>query len=330
MLVESGQTLVLGGLIEDTVRDTQEKVPLLGDIPFIGRLFQYRSTVKAKQNLMVFLHPTILHDRETSDFYTKEKYTYLRSRQLAADEKGIGLLTGETPVLPEIEMLFEGSSIFFRMPSRLEPGAGTTEVQSDPLVTDLDGEAAGSTESVMTPGLETELAMENIAVQLENGVVQVVPEFPTSPVTESVMAKVETAPGPEPADFQAVEPTSGGAMANIWALRVGVGPKRTRIVLDIDQDVGERVERVFNADGSVSVTLAKSQLGSGFAVPDTKIDKVRQMVIDQRDDAVFIHIVPTDDRARFTYQTLPQNNAGNYRFLIDIRLEKALAEGQNN
>ena len=151
----------------------------------------------------------------------------------------------------------------------------------------------------------------------------------TIAAVESATAIAETAPEPEPVALQAVEQTSDRAMANIGNMRVGVGPERTRIVLDIDQDVSERVERVFNPDGSVSVTLAKTQFGSGFAVPDTEIDKIKQMVIDQRDDAVFIHIVPTDT-ARFTYQTLPQNDAGNYRFLIDIRFENTLGESQDN
>ncbi|NIR58998.1 MAG: type II secretion system protein GspD, partial [Gammaproteobacteria bacterium] len=82
VLVEDGQTLVLGGLIDDTVRTRDEKVPLLGDIPLLGKLFSYKSTNKVKQNLMVFLHPTILRDTAVADYYTGEKYSYLRQKQL--------------------------------------------------------------------------------------------------------------------------------------------------------------------------------------------------------------------------------------------------------
>ncbi len=110
VLIDDGQTLVLGGLIDDSLRDRQEKVPLLGDIPILGRLFQYRSTEKIKQNLMVFLHPLILRDVQAGNAYTGEKYNYLRAQQMVADERGIGLLPDETPLLPELEVFLRGPS----------------------------------------------------------------------------------------------------------------------------------------------------------------------------------------------------------------------------
>ncbi|MGI9306374.1 MAG: type II secretion system secretin GspD, partial [Gammaproteobacteria bacterium] len=58
VLVEDGQTLVLGGLIDDQINDTRDKVPFLGDIPLLGGLFRYQTTNKSKRNLMIFLHPT--------------------------------------------------------------------------------------------------------------------------------------------------------------------------------------------------------------------------------------------------------------------------------
>ena len=60
VMVEDGQTLVLGGLIDDQVKESHDKVPLLGDIPLLGSLFRYRTSSKTKRNLMVFMHPTIL------------------------------------------------------------------------------------------------------------------------------------------------------------------------------------------------------------------------------------------------------------------------------
>ena len=74
VLVEDGQTLVLGGLIDDQISDTHDKVPMLGDIPLLGGLFRYRTTTKSKRNLMVFLHPTILRDVNTADYYSRSKY----------------------------------------------------------------------------------------------------------------------------------------------------------------------------------------------------------------------------------------------------------------
>jgi len=52
VLVEDGQTLVLGGLIDDKIGDSNDKIPLLGDIPLLGSLFRYRTTTKQKRNLM--------------------------------------------------------------------------------------------------------------------------------------------------------------------------------------------------------------------------------------------------------------------------------------
>ncbi len=343
VLVDSGQTLVLGGLIEETLRDTQEKVPLLGDIPFIGRLFQFRSTVKAKQNLMVFLHPTILSDRNTADYYSSEKYTYLRSRQLVADEEGIGLLEGETPVLPEIEMLFQGASLLFRPPTKSEPFAETSGQRSATGGTDVDSGIEPDDEKLTVPteraavsGTEKKLVMETVATEtVPEPEVIIEPEASVGaaavaslPAVVSVAAEPLPMPDPEPAAVQSIGQIGDGEMAKIQRLRIGVGPQRTRIVFDIDRDAGKRVERVFNPDGSISVTLAKTRLGSGFAVPDTEIDKIRQMVVDQQDDTVYIHLVPTD-AATFTYQTLQQNGAGNYRFLIDVKFEETPAGSQD-
>ncbi|MEZ5599712.1 MAG: hypothetical protein R3F36_01135 [Candidatus Competibacteraceae bacterium] len=78
VLVEDGQILVLGGLIDDQLTETAQKVPLLGDVPLLGNLFRYRNTSKLKRNLMVFLHPVILRDPAQGNLYTSSKYSYIR------------------------------------------------------------------------------------------------------------------------------------------------------------------------------------------------------------------------------------------------------------
>jgi len=108
VMVEDGQTLVLGGLIDDTVRTRDEKVPLLGDIPLLGYLFRFKSTNKVKQNLMVFLHPRILQDRALAEQYTGEKYSYLRQQQLRRKREGAELMIDDVPVLPELEIEYGG------------------------------------------------------------------------------------------------------------------------------------------------------------------------------------------------------------------------------
>ena len=82
VMVEDGQMLVIGGLIEDTFRDTEQKVPILGDLPFIGKAFRNTVTEKSKQNLMVFIHPMIMRDVLTADSFTMQKYNNLRGAQI--------------------------------------------------------------------------------------------------------------------------------------------------------------------------------------------------------------------------------------------------------
>jgi len=108
VLVDDGQVIVLGGLIEDRIRETEQKVPLLGDIPFLGALFRSKSTNRDKANLMVFIHPTILRDMETADRYTSSKYNYVRGQQLEIHKEGVPLMPGAVgPSLPPYDELLE-------------------------------------------------------------------------------------------------------------------------------------------------------------------------------------------------------------------------------
>jgi len=106
VLVEDGEILVLGGLIDDQLRDTVSKVPLLGDIPLLGWLFRSHNTSKEKQNLMVFMRPSILRDAGAAAFHTNRKYNYLRAQQIDAGVNGFGLLKDErNPLLPPLQNL---------------------------------------------------------------------------------------------------------------------------------------------------------------------------------------------------------------------------------
>ena len=106
VLVEDGEILVLGGLIDDSMRDQVQKVPLLGDIPLLGWLFRSENTTKDKRNLMIFMRPQIIRDQAAALYHTNEKYNYLRAQQIQAGEKGFGLLRDEkTPLLDPIETM---------------------------------------------------------------------------------------------------------------------------------------------------------------------------------------------------------------------------------
>jgi general secretion pathway protein D len=115
VLVEDGQILVLGGLIDDKIDETASKVPLLGDVPVLGNLFRYRSTNKLRRNLMVFLHPVILREPAQATLYTNDKYSYIRAQQLAARDKGYLLPDTQSPMLrsPE-EVRTQGSILDLR------------------------------------------------------------------------------------------------------------------------------------------------------------------------------------------------------------------------
>lgn len=136
VLVENGQILVLGGLIDENLNETAQKVPLLGDVPLLGNLFRYRSTDRLKRNLMVFLHPVILRDPVQSTLYTSDKYSYIREQQLAAREKGNDYLlpSVQSPALkPEEEVKQQGTILNIPPPTKPAPqqsaangdGAGT-------------------------------------------------------------------------------------------------------------------------------------------------------------------------------------------------------------
>lgn len=106
VLVDDGGILILGGLIQEEVTDSESKVPLLGDIPILGFLFRTQSTTKTKANLMVFLRPSILRDHKDAAFVTNEKYNYLRgfeSESYDEEDDSFGLLDGAAPRLPPIE-----------------------------------------------------------------------------------------------------------------------------------------------------------------------------------------------------------------------------------
>lgn len=103
VLVKTGETVVLGGLLDDFSKEQVSKVPLLGDIPLVGQLFRYTSTERAKRNLMVFIRPTIIRDDDVYRSLSKEKYTrYRQEQQLRIDGKSKALIGSEDlPVLDE-------------------------------------------------------------------------------------------------------------------------------------------------------------------------------------------------------------------------------------
>ncbi len=102
--LDNEQVLVLGGLISDEVHQNQQKVPLLGDIPILGRLFRSTSVQATKTNLLVFIHPVILSDPEQADTFTLGRYNKLRTLQQEFNENKVEsfFIPQELPLLPEL------------------------------------------------------------------------------------------------------------------------------------------------------------------------------------------------------------------------------------
>jgi general secretion pathway protein D len=102
VLVDDGQIVVLGGLIQDDQQASIDKVPLLGDIPYVGALFKYESRNRKRTNLMVFLRPVVLRDERAAAAITADRYEYIRGLQGEIKLPWNGLLpeTNVTPLAP--------------------------------------------------------------------------------------------------------------------------------------------------------------------------------------------------------------------------------------
>jgi len=101
VMIQDGQMLVLGGLVDERAMESESKVPLLGDIPVIGQLFKSTSTQTQKRNLMVFIKPTIIRDGMTADGITQRKYNFIRAEQLYKAQEGLKLMDdAKIPLMP--------------------------------------------------------------------------------------------------------------------------------------------------------------------------------------------------------------------------------------
>ncbi len=109
VIVEDGGIIVLGGLIDESLLESDSRVPVLGSIPVLGNLFRSRSTSKVKRNLMVFIRVKIMRDEHDAFIETNSKYQDMRELQLGTRDRGVSLMPGESrPALPPIEDFTRG------------------------------------------------------------------------------------------------------------------------------------------------------------------------------------------------------------------------------
>ncbi|MEN3363655.1 MAG: ral secretion pathway protein [Burkholderiales bacterium] len=134
VLVDDGQVIVLGGLIEDRMSDSAEKVPGLGDIPVVGNLFRYQTRKRTKTNLMVFLRPTVIRTAEQSANVLTDRYDYIRGIQSGQQPMpSWALPNGTVPTIPPlIEGRPQGSPMLNIAPPKPANGLPPGDVQQIP------------------------------------------------------------------------------------------------------------------------------------------------------------------------------------------------------
>ncbi|CAM4222155.1 type II secretion system secretin GspD [Bordetella tumbae] len=120
VLVDDGQIIVLGGLLEDSVTTTTSAVPGLSEIPILGALFRYDSRSRTKKNLMVFLRPYVVRDKRDSANVTVNRYDYMRRLQSQAQPGKHWLLPDmQAPLLPPANVQAVGGADYDMRPEAL-------------------------------------------------------------------------------------------------------------------------------------------------------------------------------------------------------------------
>ncbi|MBB5467856.1 general secretion pathway protein D [Paraburkholderia sp. CI2] len=104
VLCDNGEIIVLGGLMQDNYQVSNSKVPLLGDIPWLGQLFRSEQKDRNKTNLMVFLRPVILADRDTTQAVTANRYDYVQGVQGAYRSDNNIMKDRDDPVVPPMPL----------------------------------------------------------------------------------------------------------------------------------------------------------------------------------------------------------------------------------
>ncbi|MEI2417859.1 type II secretion system secretin GspD, partial [Orrella sp. JC864] len=121
VLLDDGQIMVLGGLLEDSVQNGTDAVPVLGSIPVLGALFRYESRRRVKTNLMVFLRPYVVRDARAGRGLTQNRYDYMRRVQASSQPPSHPLLRDiQGPILPPAGLPQAGAADYDLRPAQWE------------------------------------------------------------------------------------------------------------------------------------------------------------------------------------------------------------------
>ena len=103
VIVNDGEILVLGGLLEDVIRESEQRIPVLGGIPFIGALFRSNKVETLKTNLVIFVRAEIMRDSMETSFQTNAKYNKIRDIQRRNQANSIKMMPGVSrPMIPPL------------------------------------------------------------------------------------------------------------------------------------------------------------------------------------------------------------------------------------
>ena len=135
VIVDDGNIIVLGGLIEDRQTETISKVPVLGSLPVVGNLFKTQGRGHKKTNLMVFLRPYVMRDANASNTITNDRYEYIRNQEeLAAPKPGHWILPDYPTVkMPELDDKFYNKPQFEKELKRSEKESPSVSKSQKPI-----------------------------------------------------------------------------------------------------------------------------------------------------------------------------------------------------
>jgi general secretion pathway protein D len=135
VIVDDGQILVLGGLIQDSQTDGTDKLPWAGDIPFLGQLFRYDTRGRTKTNLLIFIKPTVVRSDAQGRKLTSERYDYIMNEQQQNVGKPLWFWNGQTtpPLPPEGVMPGTPASVPPAPPPKFTPPPSTPPTVTLPV-----------------------------------------------------------------------------------------------------------------------------------------------------------------------------------------------------
>jgi general secretion pathway protein D len=150
VLVDEGQTVVLGGLIQDQVSTTETGVPLLSSIPLLGALFRYESRTHTKTDLMLFIRPHVLRTNLASDSLTQDRYEYLHAEEESnLPSYSLILPNMTTPKTPFLDIAKPASSP--GTTGTPAPAAGSVDASNNPAAAAARNAAASAVPATVPP-----------------------------------------------------------------------------------------------------------------------------------------------------------------------------------